>query len=173
MVGGKFQGSNTSSSAGFVDLYTVPSQPTVAWQEVNLTNTTAHRYLRYLAPGGGHGNVAEVEFYTSGTTTTPTTISLNNATVGTGTNQFEFVGTWATSTGTGKYNGDDHYTNTTGSYYQVRFNGTSVSIYAAKAGHHGIAGVSIDGGAEVNVDYYAATRAENVLLWTSPTLAAG
>jgi hypothetical protein len=173
MTGGKFQGSNTSSSAGFVDLYTVPSQPTVAWQEVNLNNTTAYRYLRYLAPVGGYGNVAEVEFYTSGTTTPPTTVSLNDATVGTGTNQFEFVGTWATSTGTGKYNGDDHYTNTTGSYYQVRFNGTSVSIYAAKASHHGIAGVSIDGGAEVNVDYYAATRAENVLLWTSPTLTAG
>jgi mannan endo-1,4-beta-mannosidase len=173
MTGGKFQGSNTSSSAGFVDLYTVPGQPTVAWQEVNLTGTTAYRYLRYLAPNGGYGNVAEVEFYTGSTTTTPTTVTLNDATVGTGTNQFEFVGTWATSTGTGKHNGDDHYTNTTGSYYQVRFNGTQISIYAAKASHHGIAGVSIDGGAEVNVDYYAATRAENVLLWTSPTLAAG
>ncbi|HEX8530241.1 MAG TPA: discoidin domain-containing protein, partial [Cytophagales bacterium] len=114
----------------------------------------------------------EMEVYGTAAST-PTTVSLNDATVGTGTNQFEFVGTWSTSTGTGKYNGDDHYTNTTGSYYQVRFNGTSVSIYAAKASHHGIAGVSIDGGAEVNVDYYAATRAENVLLWTSPTLAAG
>ena len=174
MVGGKFQGSNTSSSAGFADLYTVPSQPTVAWQEVNLSNATAYRYLRYLAPAGGYGNVAEVEFYTGGTTTTPpATVSLNDATVGTGTNQFEFVGAWNTSTGTGKYNGDDHYTNTVGAYYQVRFNGTQVSIYAAKAGHHGIAGVSIDGGAEVNVDCYAATRAENVLLWTSPALAAG
>jgi hypothetical protein len=71
MVGGKFQGSNTSSSAGFVDLYTVPGQPTVAWQQVDLTNATAYRYLRYLAPNGGYGNVAEVEFYTSGTTTPP------------------------------------------------------------------------------------------------------
>ena len=71
MIGGKFQGSNTSSSAGFVDLYTVPIQPTVAWQEVDILNTTAYRYLRYLSPAGGYGNVAEVEFYAGGTTTTP------------------------------------------------------------------------------------------------------
>ncbi len=63
MTGGKFQGSNTSSSSGFVDLYTVPSQPTNAWQQVDITNTTGYRYLRYLAPNGGYGNVAEVEFY--------------------------------------------------------------------------------------------------------------
>jgi hypothetical protein len=70
MVGGKFQGSNTSSSTGYVDLYTIPGQPTVAWQEVNLTGTTAYRYIRYLAPAGGYGNVAELEFYAGGTTDT-------------------------------------------------------------------------------------------------------
>ncbi len=88
MAGGKFQGSNTSSSAGFVDLYTVPGQPTVAWQEVNLNNTTAYRYLRYLSPAGGYGNVAEVEFYTSGSGTPPPT----------GTTTYVSDLTWASAT---------------------------------------------------------------------------
>ncbi|MFW0740031.1 Ig-like domain-containing protein, partial [Flavobacterium sp. T12S277] len=31
MTGGKFQGSNTSASAGFVDLYSIPTEPNYAW----------------------------------------------------------------------------------------------------------------------------------------------
>jgi hypothetical protein len=63
MVGGKFQGSNISNSSGFIDLYTIPSQPTQAWQQVDISNTSAYRYLRYLSPTGAYANVAEVEFY--------------------------------------------------------------------------------------------------------------
>jgi hypothetical protein len=68
MVGGKFQGSNTSSSSGFVDLHTVATQPAEAWQQVDISGTTAYRYLRDLSAPGGSGNVAEVEFYTSAAT---------------------------------------------------------------------------------------------------------
>ena len=64
MVGGKFQGSNTADfSAGVVDLFTVSAQPAngqLAEQAVGGT----FRYIRYLAPAGGYGNVAEVEFHT-------------------------------------------------------------------------------------------------------------
>jgi hypothetical protein len=63
MVGGKFQGSNTSSTSGFVDLYSVSSNPPLQWNAVTITNPTAFRYLRYVAPSGGYGNVAEIEFY--------------------------------------------------------------------------------------------------------------
>lgn len=65
MTGGKFQGSNTGSGTGYVDLYTIPAAPAEAWQQVDLPGTTGYRYLRYLGPDGGYGNVAEVEFYTS------------------------------------------------------------------------------------------------------------
>ncbi len=106
-------------------------------------------------------------------TTAPSITIVNDATTGTGLNQFEYSGTWNTSTGTGKYNNDDHYSLVTNSYYQVRFSGTQISIYASKASHHGIAAVSIDGGAETDVDFYAATRQDNVLIWTSPTLTTG
>ncbi|MGG1515482.1 RICIN domain-containing protein [Paenibacillus oryzisoli] len=65
MNGGKFQGSNTSSSSGFVDLYTIPGNPAAGWSEVAITDPTPYRYLRYLSPNGGYGNVNEIEFYGS------------------------------------------------------------------------------------------------------------
>ena len=63
MAGGKFQGSNTSPTAGFVTLFTVNSDPGLQWNVVQVSDPTAYRYLRYLSPNGSYGNVAEVEFY--------------------------------------------------------------------------------------------------------------
>ncbi|KQL32709.1 hypothetical protein AN960_22225 [Bacillus sp. FJAT-25509] len=63
MVGGKIQGSNTSSTDGFVDLYTITSTPELGWNVTELTGETAYRYIRYVSPNGGYGNVAELEFY--------------------------------------------------------------------------------------------------------------
>ncbi|MFW0740072.1 Ig-like domain-containing protein, partial [Flavobacterium sp. T12S277] len=65
MTGGKFQGSNTSASAGFVDLYSIPTEPNYAWQDVSIPNSTAYRYYRYLSPVDGYCNVAEIEFCVS------------------------------------------------------------------------------------------------------------
>ncbi len=65
MVGGKFQGSNTSTSSGFVDLYTLAAMPPDDWQQVDIPNSTGYRYLRYLSPADGYGNVAEIEFQTN------------------------------------------------------------------------------------------------------------
>lgn len=61
----------------------------------------------------------------------------------------------------------------TDNYYQMSFNGTQAKVYAAKASGHGIAGISIDGGAETLVDTYASTRADNALIYTSPELSPG
>lgn len=63
MVGGKFQGSNTSSTSGFVDLYTISSTPGTGWNEISISNTTAYRWVRYLSPDNGYANIAEMEFY--------------------------------------------------------------------------------------------------------------
>ncbi|HEX3044480.1 MAG TPA: hypothetical protein VHY08_06980, partial [Bacillota bacterium] len=101
-----------------------------------------------------------------------TTIVNDNAT-GTGTNQFEYVQSWSYGSQTGAYNNDNHWSSVTNAYYQVRFNGTQIKIYAAKASNHGIAAVSIDGGAETNVDFYASSRQEQALVYTSPSLAVG
>ena len=65
MVGGVFQGSN--DDATWTALYTVSSAPaTGALTETTaISSGTAYRYLRYLAPSGSYGNVAEIEFDTS------------------------------------------------------------------------------------------------------------
>ena len=64
MAGGKFQGSNTSQTTGFTDLYTISGTPATAWTDVVISDITQYRYLRYISVDGGYGNVAEVEFYT-------------------------------------------------------------------------------------------------------------
>ncbi|NMO14774.1 cellulase family glycosylhydrolase [Pyxidicoccus fallax] len=100
-------------------------------------------------------------------------VQVNDAVVGTGLEQFLYSGTWQTGTGTAKYQQDDHYTSTTGASYTVRFNGTQARLYGSAASHHGIASVSIDNGTPVDVDFYASTRQDQKLLWTSPVLSAG
>jgi fibronectin type 3 domain-containing protein len=64
MVGGIFQGANQSNFSDAVTLFTVTAQPPAgAFTSVNITNTAAFRYVRYLSPNNGWGNVAELEFY--------------------------------------------------------------------------------------------------------------
>ncbi len=140
-------------------------------------------WVRAWAPSGG--TPVPPSTVTSTPTPTPSTItpsptplgtpvsgttSLNDATTGTGLNQFNFSGTWATSTATGPYLGDNHYSNTTGSYYQVQFSGTQAKVYTEKNINMGIVGVSIDGGTETMVDAYASGRQDQQLVYTSPAL---
>ncbi|MCP3061227.1 Ig-like domain-containing protein [Myxococcus sp. K38C18041901] len=101
------------------------------------------------------------------------TVQLNDATTGSGLGQFEYLGTWEAGTGTGKFQQDDHFSNTTNASFVVRFSGTQAKLYGSAASHHGIATVSVDSGAPVDVDFYAATRQDQKLLWTSAVLSAG
>jgi len=74
MVGGVFQGANQANFSDAVTLFTVSTQPTAgAFTSVTITNATAFRYVRYLAPNSGFGNVAELEFdgYSSSNPTAP------------------------------------------------------------------------------------------------------
>ncbi|MFP2909738.1 Ig-like domain-containing protein [Pyxidicoccus sp. 3LFB2] len=120
---------------------------------------------------GNWGTSAAVTVTVSGGTVV--NVQVNDAVVGTGLEQFQYAGTWQTGTGTGKFQQDDHYASTTGASFSVRFSGTQVRLYGSAASHHGIASVSIDGGAAVDVDFYASTRQDQKLLWTSPLLSAG
>ncbi|MEA5429395.1 cellulose binding domain-containing protein [Arcicella lustrica] len=64
MIGGVFQGSNTADFSNPTTLYTVTTAPTVGViTEQTISNNTPFRYIRYLSPNNGFGNVAEVEFY--------------------------------------------------------------------------------------------------------------
>lgn len=72
-----------------------------------------------------------------------------------------------------KYMDDDTYSATSGNTATLSFTGTQVKLFAKKASHHGKAAIRIDSGTEVIVDEYAATLAEQQLIYTSPVLTAG
>jgi hypothetical protein len=64
MVGGIFQGSNSSNFAsGSVNLATISSTPLIGWNTIAVSNPQAFRYLRYLAPNSSYGDASELEFY--------------------------------------------------------------------------------------------------------------
>jgi endoglucanase len=64
MVGGIFQGANQAGFGDAVTLYTVTAQPaTGVFTSASVANAAAFRYVRFLSPSGGWGNVAELEFY--------------------------------------------------------------------------------------------------------------
>ena len=58
-------------------------------------------------------------------------------------------------------------------YFTVSFEGTQARVMGARGPAQGIASFSIDGGAETDVDLYAATAGESQLVFASPTLAPG
>lgn len=60
------QGSNTSTSEGYVDLFTIPDViPANTLTEYAVNNTAAYRYYRMYSSQDGYCNLSEAEFYTS------------------------------------------------------------------------------------------------------------
>lgn len=101
-------------------------------------------------------------------------LSVNDHTQGIGTHQFEYNGGWGYyNSQSGAYENDNHWSGNTGDTYEITFDGTQIELYGATAPGHGIAAVSIDGGNETDVDFYASSRSDNTRLWTSPTLSQG
>jgi mannan endo-1,4-beta-mannosidase len=113
-------------------------------------------------------------------TTAPGTTIIDDSVMGSGQNQFNYSGGgWSHCTACNEaspaiyYNASQSWNSITNEYVTLAFTGTQVKYYAITAPHHGIAAVSIDGGAETNVDLYSAVKTGNVLVWTSPVLGAG
>jgi hypothetical protein len=83
-------------------------------------------------------------------------------------------GNWGhASEETGPYAGTNSYSDATGDTATLSFVGTGVTLHAVTAPSHGMAGVSVDGGADALVDLYSAQRTGDVSVWTSPRLASG
>ena len=94
---------------------------------------------------------------------------------GTGLNQISYTGTWNLAQGVDtdpRFQHNDHYesNNTKTDYFEVRFAGVKIDIYATVASHHGTGKATIDGGTAYIVNYKAAQRGEQVLVWSSPIL---
>ncbi len=72
MIGGIFEGTNGNPVVGpYTAIYTIAANPPQNWSAVN-ANLGSYRYLRYRAPNGSYGNVAEIEFYRAGVKVTGT-----------------------------------------------------------------------------------------------------
>ena len=64
MVGGKISGSNLSATEGFHLLAEIKERPREqAWTDLVFSNTKLYRWIRYDAPPGSHGSLAELQFY--------------------------------------------------------------------------------------------------------------
>lgn len=63
MQTGVFEGANKYDFSDKRLLYVVKEMPKVAYQTVRVANIYPYRYVRYVSPKGGNGNVAEIEFY--------------------------------------------------------------------------------------------------------------
>jgi hypothetical protein len=112
-------------------------------------------------------------------TNIPGTSSIDDSMMGNGQNQFNYVGSWNHCTNCNEtspaifYNASQSWNLTANNYVTLAFTGTQVRYYAVTASHHGIAAVSIDGGAEISVDLYSSVKTGNALKWTSPVLPSG
>ena len=60
------------------------------------------------------------------------------------------------------------FSNSVGDFCILNFFGGQIKIITATDKHHGMAGVSINGGDEVMVSLYSASRINNVTVYTSP-----
>ena len=121
---------------------------------------------------------------TSGLTTpTPqiSTVTVDDSVTGTGQKQWNYIGAnWKSCTNCNEtnptvtfYGASQHWDKTANDTVTLTFSGTQFKFYGVIGPWHGIAAVSIDGGAETAIDFYNANKTGDVLLWTSPVLANG
>jgi len=62
-IGGKFVGIGSDGST--VNLITISKQPTLSWNSLIVSSSKTLTAIRYNAPDGGYGNIAEIKLYTA------------------------------------------------------------------------------------------------------------
>ncbi len=87
-------------------------------------------------------------------------------------NKFKYTGHWNLANESNAYEGDSHWTNDQNASYEVRFYGSQAQLFSIHNPWGGIAGVSIDGGAEKLVDTYG-TDWKNQAFFKSDVLETG
>lgn len=63
MHGGVIQGANQTNFSDAVDLYTIRAEDADGVTSRAIDDEQAFRYVRYVGPSGGHGNISVLEFY--------------------------------------------------------------------------------------------------------------
>jgi hypothetical protein len=110
-------------------------------------------------------------------------VTVDDTVTGTGNNQFNYIGTWGhcmnctTASTPPLHNMTNSWAggaDASGTEYMTfLFVGSEIHFYGVKDPRNGIGGVSIDGGTETKVDFYAVARAGDTLLFSSPVLNQG
>ncbi|MEK3884666.1 glycosyl hydrolase family 28-related protein [Paenibacillus sp. PL2-23] len=150
----------------------VGTTASLAFTDTSLTPDTTYSYtIKAYDAANNESSASSAVSVTTDEVPSGTPLTVNNATTGTGLHQFNFNGTWTAGSNVDSYNGDNHWSNVTNAYYEVKFEGTQAKLYSEKWTNMGIVAVSIDGGAETMVDLYQSTRQHIALVYTSPVLA--
>lgn len=178
-----FAGAIFGSSSTGCNVYTMSLQPTGAGVgTITLNNSSIKAYSdsSELLTGVQNGSYT---INTAAPTPTPpgtSLVTVDDSVQGSAQNQWNYVDNWSHCTDASNpgcnpnlYNNSVSWDNTTDDYATLAFTGRQILLYGLTDPNHGIADVSIDGGAETNVDFYSATRTGNVLLWTSPFVTDG
>jgi hypothetical protein len=63
MKNGVFEGANKADFSDAKTLFVITESPKLRFNTVAINDTVSYRYVRYLTPVKGYGNVAEIEFY--------------------------------------------------------------------------------------------------------------
>lgn len=85
--------------------------------------------------------------------------------------KYSYYGNWTSNKNSvGSYNNDEHYSNSTDTYYKVVFYGAEAKVYSSLWPSNGIIAYSIDNGIETKIDQYQATGIKNTPVWTSNPL---
>lgn len=100
---------------------------------------------------------------------------INDTDEGTGDLQVSYTGTWSSGTGCAAqcFFGNDHWSSEVGATATFHFTGKQIALLSVRDVGNGIAGISIDGGAETFHDYYGDPRVGESLQYISPVLEAG
>jgi hypothetical protein len=109
----------------------------------------------------------------NGGVTPGTVTTVNDDQNGSGTNQFEYVGSWVSRPLMRCHHDDTHYSPVAGDYFNVRFDGTQIKLYGLITFMQGTAEVRIDDGAATRISFYGATPEGDVLVYSSPVLPPG
>ncbi|MCI0652645.1 MAG: hypothetical protein L0Z55_12270, partial [Planctomycetes bacterium] len=97
--------------------------------------------------------------------------NVNDNTVGEGLFQFNYFGDWQHyGEEDGAFLKDNHWSRRQDDAFEVRFTGNRVSVRAAVAPNHGIAGIALDNSEEILIDFYSKTRVEQVLVFSKGDL---
>lgn len=146
-------------------------------QDIPVTDGMVYKYkiptdtARYFSAGADVYDV-EVKFTKRGGVVVPPVTSVLGSIDNVDTRN-KYTGDWTVFNHSAFHNGTSTYTLVNG-VVEVTFIGKKIEWWTEKALNHGIAALSIDGGAEVMVDLYASTTVNNSQkVWTSPDITVG